>query len=169
MTRCVLGCLCKKHNHRQPLTNKKCVGCGEVKPSSAFYVRRNRNSLLSRCKECMRDTGTRARVWRTENPEKADTIITRCRAKRFGLTLEAYSALILEYGQSCNVCGASNTSSFHRRLSLDHDHKTNELRGFLCGDCNHALGNVKDSVERLEGLINYLRRPPLRVRLRIAS
>ena len=39
---------------------------------------------------------------------------------------------------------------------LDHDHVTGEYRGFLCHDCNRALGNFKDSVPMLESAIKYL-------------
>ena len=31
------------------------------------------------------------------------------------------------------------------------------MRGFLCRKCNLALGNVEDSVERLQALIEYLK------------
>jgi hypothetical protein len=52
----------------------------------------------------------------------------------------------------CDVCG----SDF--RISLDHDHKTKRFRGWLCGNCNWALGHVKDNPETLEKLARYLGR-----------
>ena len=39
----------------------------------------------------------------------------------------------------------------------DHDHETGEKRGVLCGDCNRALGLLKDQAEIVEGLANYRR------------
>lgn len=50
----------------------------------------------------------------------------------------------------CDVCGREG------KIYFDHDHKTEEFRGWLCHKCNFALGHVDDSVEILRGLIKYL-------------
>lgn len=51
------------------------------------------------------------------------------------------------------VCAACKTD---KPKHVDHDHKTGRVRGMLCSLCNQALGNVRDDVKRLQGLINYL-------------
>ena len=40
---------------------------------------------------------------------------------------------------------------------VDHDHKTGIVRGLLCRNCNLALGHAKDSLQRLQGLMDYLK------------
>jgi len=42
------------------------------------------------------------------------------------------------------------------RICIDHCHKTNKIRGWLCDDCNVALGRVDDRVDILKNLIKYL-------------
>lgn len=54
--------------------------------------------------------------------------------------------------ESCQVCGVSN-----QRICVDHCHKTNKVRGFLCIKCNTALGMVDDKIETLRKLIEYLK------------
>ncbi|MGD0053597.1 MAG: endonuclease domain-containing protein, partial [Vulcanimicrobiaceae bacterium] len=44
------------------------------------------------------------------------------------------------------------------RLHVDHDHRTNEVRGLLCRWCNQMLGSAKDDPARLRGAIDYLSR-----------
>ena len=39
---------------------------------------------------------------------------------------------------------------------LDHDHKTNKFRGWLCEPCNIRLGLFGDSIKGLNVAINYL-------------
>ena len=40
---------------------------------------------------------------------------------------------------------------------IDHDHKTNEFRGWLCDKCNLGIGKLGDSIEGLENAIRYLK------------
>ena len=51
------------------------------------------------------------------------------------------------------VCAACKTDE---PVHVDHDHKTGRVRGILCFLCNQALGNVRDEIPRLRGLIDYL-------------
>lgn len=51
---------------------------------------------------------------------------------------------------ACEVCGDAGTICF------EHDHKTGHFRGWLCSNCNSALGLAKDSPQRLRMLADYL-------------
>lgn len=52
----------------------------------------------------------------------------------------------------CEVCSRECETVW------DHDHRTGEHRGWLCQQCNSALGFARDDVEVLRGLIAYLER-----------
>ena len=41
--------------------------------------------------------------------------------------------------------------------NIDHDHKTDKVRGLLCGPCNTALGLLDDSILNCAFLSGYLR------------
>lgn len=58
------------------------------------------------------------------------------RWKALGFTLTDYSAMLAAQGGGCAICGAPPKL---RRLHVDHDHKTNRVRGLLCYRCNKAL------------------------------
>ena len=45
-----------------------------------------------------------------------------------------------------------------KRLTFDHDHTTNKFRGWLCYQCNSAIGNLGDSIEGLTRALEYLKR-----------
>lgn len=68
----------------------------------------------------------------------------------YGLTKDEYDKL----GKKCMVCGVGRGK---KRLSVDHNHKTNKIRGLLCDNCNNGLGRFKDSVELLLKAIKYLK------------
>ena len=68
---------------------------------------------------------------------------------------EEYEKLFIKQNGCCSVCGL-HQDNFNKALSVDHDHKTNKVRGLLCYNCNLALGHVSDSKEILLKLIKYL-------------
>lgn len=51
----------------------------------------------------------------------------------------------------CEICGASTDV-----LHLDHDHSSGRVRGWLCGNCNRALGLFRDNEMILRRAIKYL-------------
>lgn len=55
----------------------------------------------------------------------------------------------------CEACGIPGTSHKYG-LYVDHCHKTEKFRGWLCQGCNSALGHVKDKPEVLRKLAEYL-------------
>lgn len=88
--------------------------------------------------------------------------------KRYGITLDQYHQMLEDQNYSCKICGLKE-STFRKRLSIDHDHFCCPIestagrscgkciRGLLCHHCNAALGNVKDSIEILQKMIEYLK------------
>lgn len=52
----------------------------------------------------------------------------------------------------CSNTGCGET----KRLHMDHDHTTGKFRALLCGGCNSALGFLKESPERMQGLKKYI-------------
>jgi hypothetical protein len=68
----------------------------------------------------------------------------------YGLSIEKWDALLAEQGGGCAICGQT------KKLHVDHDHKTQEVRGILCGGCNRALGCMDDDPERMLAAVRYL-------------
>lgn len=87
---------------------------------------------------------------------KARELSRRNRLKKYGLTPDQYDAMHERQGGRCAVCSGENYDG--RALAVDHDHTTGEVRDLLCVKCNASLGQVNDSISRLEGLIAYLRK-----------
>jgi hypothetical protein len=53
----------------------------------------------------------------------------------------------------CECCGR-----VPRKWCLDHDHKTNKIRGWLCDQCNTGIGKLGDTIEGLEKALKYLQK-----------
>ena len=75
-------------------------------------------------------------------------------AQCYGITEEEYLALFDAQKGKCAICGGLPQK---KRLCIDHDHKTDRIRGLLCPQCNTLLGMAKDSPARLFAAIRYLK------------
>lgn len=81
-------------------------------------------------------------------------------SRRYGVDSVGYAALLSEQGGVCAVCGKPPGK---RRLAVDHNHSTGEVRGLLCIKCNAALGMFEDSPQLLNAAAAYLERTPPRI------
>jgi len=75
--------------------------------------------------------------------------------KNFGMDKKDYLELLNMQGNVCAICGKDEEDN-GRRLCVDHCHDSGVVRGILCTDCNTALGLMKDSVEVLKKMKEYL-------------
>ena len=54
---------------------------------------------------------------------------------------------------ACECC-----SRVVQKLHLDHCRETGEFRGFLCRQCNCAIGALGDNIEGITRALNYIRK-----------
>lgn len=140
---------------------KRCPTCKEkndTKYQKSWYA-----SLTKEQRNEMREYHKNyAKKWRRKNPEKyQDTTLKR----RYDISfLVAQNLYHMQKGK-CGICGThipkltSRTKTRYNSAHIDHDHKTNKVRGLLCPHCNYLLGNCKDDISILEKAILYLSKP----------
>lgn len=66
-----------------------------------------------------------------------------------------YEAMLSAQGGLCAICRKVNSDG--RRLVVDHNHATKEVRGLLCSNCNRGIGCFQDSPILLTATIEYLK------------
>lgn len=97
--------------------------------------------------------------WKKRNPDRAAQIAFQSKLKNeFNLSVEQYEALMEKQNYSCAICG-KHEDGFGRRLHLDVDHKTGELRAGLCYTCNRNLIGQHRDPELFRKAARYLEGP----------
>jgi len=149
---------------------KKCYGCGQLKSESEFGKNSGRkDGLQSQCKDCMKAKrqrpefknreSKRKKQWMKENPDLILLNTLRRASKRIGLNSEKviahYFSKLDEQSGCCEICG-KHVSALRRRLDLDHNHITLQLRGLLCENCNKRIGLCWENIVILKKTIRYL-------------
>lgn len=101
--------------------------------------------------------------WRSRGGSKAeyernkDTYANRDLIKRYGITLDDYYHMLEEQNECCYICGKhESNNSKNKKLAIDHNHTTGQIRKLLCHHCNSALGQVKENVDILKKMIEYI-------------
>jgi hypothetical protein len=87
---------------------------------------------------------------------KVSKIRDRALQRKYGITLEQYNQLLADQGGVCAICRKEEQIFYIKRLGVDHNHETKQIRGLLCNNCNRALGLLKDDIKNVERLLWYL-------------
>lgn len=110
---------------------KLCTRCGVTFPVKEFAAsKKSLNGLSSHCRRCRNDYRLK---------------------QLYGISADEHAALLNRYENSCGACYSKKDPN------VDHDHTTGVVRGVLCGDCNRALGLLRDDESVIAGLLAYLK------------
>jgi len=124
----------KEWGHKRYFTGKPCIR-GHVA---------DRLASTRKCMECSRENDAQRYAEHTEE-EKARS--RKYQRKNLPIPTRPCPEL-------CELCGKPPSGT--RGMHLDHDHKTNLFRGWLCPGCNTGLGKFGDSIEGLKKALAYL-------------
>lgn len=95
-----------------------------------------------------------ARAWYKRHPERRDEINRKSYLKRnYGITLEEYALLLAHHNGCCWICRRPSKT---RRLAVDHNHKTKQVRGLLCWKCNRGIAMFKEDPNILSNAVAYI-------------
>ena len=148
---------------------KKCRVCGIEKPIEGYYKRNDTHKAWwDPCRDCVltarkidyhkrkEHMTEAARRHRKKHPEKIrDTKLRQA----YGVGSDYYNERLAEQGGVCAGCRQNVKTIWKGRvvaMAIDHDHKTGKNRGVLCLNCNRALGSLRDNINILQNLIDYL-------------
>jgi len=139
---------------------KRCRDCGEEKALDEFPLQKGgrfgRHPLCKPCRaaqERARYARDRERLLEQMRTDPARRVRTRRQTlhRKYGLSLEDHDALRIRQSGCCAICEIRT-----KQLYVDHDHKTGEVRGLLCANCNFGVGDFADDPDRLLGAARYL-------------
>lgn len=101
------------------------------------WANKRANDLWYRCLKALREVRYKAKLF-SHAPCNVDPLV-----------------LYLSYTGSCYCCSRPQ-NDFDKRLCLDHDHTTGSFRGWLCLNCNTAIGQMQNNPELLRKAAEYL-------------
>jgi hypothetical protein len=67
---------------------------------------------------------------------------------------EIREKLIADHGDQCAICNKPR-AAFKNKLSVDHNHKNNKIRGLLCFRCNKFILG-RQTKETAQSILDYL-------------
>jgi|TARA_R110000868_G_scaffold345734_2_gene606849 hypothetical protein len=137
------------------MESKQCVKCLQEKSLDSFYEHKGeRTSSGYRINICSTCHAERSIKWAKENKDKVKAHRRKRNLKaKYGISVEEYDKMFEEQNGSCFICFSLPT---RRRLSVDHNHTTGQVRRLLCDKCNLAIGLLEEDQERLEKVRRYL-------------
>ena len=89
----------------------------------------------------------------TKAQRRASRYNLKCRIKKYGLSIPDFEKLLEKQNFKCASC---KDVISEEKSHIDHDHKTNQVRGLLCSLCNSGLGLFLDNPTRLRQAAEYV-------------
>lgn len=132
---------------------KFCSTCQITK--SAINFGRNTHTadgFHGRCKSCQHEYARTA-------PRKKinhETVRKHVLWSSYRIRPQDYTRLLSEQGFACAVCKKPHAEEKHKKLVVDHCHKSGKVRGLLCSKCNSGLGYFEDSAIAFRNAAAYL-------------
>lgn len=120
------------------------------------YREKNRQLLREKNREYYRNNPTAKESKKKYNDKNKEKKKFYKIEKNYGLTKKQYCEILERQEYCCAICLQNVEEISKKTLDVDHNHKTNEIRGLLCGSCNRALGLFKDNKDSLLRAIKYL-------------
>ena len=133
----------------------KCPSCGKVKHVNAFYGTRGDSGdkiPSPYCKKCSAEK-TKAYLASLSNDVKSLRGHTAGIKHRYGVTRTEWDTMFARQGGKCAICGKPQNG---RRLDVDHNHETGQVRQLICSQCNAGLGMLKDNTNLVNAASSYL-------------
>ena len=133
---------------------KVCPGCDETKSiENSYYGTTSVYCIICASK---RAKTPHIRELNRKYYKKDKTKVRDYRLRtKYGITLEHYNEMLSDQGGKCVVCGATKEEN-KKGLAVDHCHETGNVRALLCGNCNCALGFIKENSEIARSLADYI-------------
>ena len=162
--------LCKLCNLEKPENECmegrfRCIDC-HVKVERERYHRgkeKHKEKRLEYGQKNKKIINEKAKAWYDQNGERAreriskyyysdkDNINMGRVCKKYNLTKEEYVEMVEKCNNTCEICLKPI-----KKGCVDHCHKTGDVRGYICGNCNSAIGFLKDDHNIVKRAANYL-------------
>lgn len=123
---------------------------GRAAARERYYA--NKRLYELECEWCKSSFESESKVKYCSNQCRSASTAHRVRLNTYGLSQVQYEGLIERSGGLCEICQEKEAQH------IDHCHQTGSVRGLLCQQCNHGLGNFGDSINSLHKAIEYLKR-----------
>ncbi len=130
---------------------KYCSRCKRTLPLVNFYkvsLWEKQRGLKPWCKECKK-IYTKEYV---QSGQSREQYLKRTH----GITSDEYQKKLKSQNKRCAICGKLDTDNNWGVLTVDHNHRTNQIRGLLCNRCNTSLGNCEENIQILKNMLTYL-------------
>lgn len=159
---------------------QKCIYCDGISWSRHMCKNHYNQYLVFANEEYREKQYENCRFWTDNNPNKVKESKKKYSLKpkenpdhkyeksikaRFGLTKKNYDEMLLKQNNKCAICNKDISENKGKRFHIDHDHKTNTIRGLLCFRCNFGIGWFQENIEKFESALAYLKWPPNKIKI----
>lgn len=145
---------CKECNrkYRALSDDEKARRKGIRKKYKAEYYEKNKKRISERCAK------QRQRLKKQDPHALKKREFSYFLRWKYKMEVEQYDEMFTRQGGCCAICGykPDKFAEKENKLYVDHNHKTDRVRGLLCMNCNSALGHLNEDLTIIKKAIEYI-------------
>ena len=119
---------------------------------SSLFPEENQELPTKKCIYCKENKYLFEFPKHIKNKDRLDTRCKICVKKQARIRREIFKHAPKK-PKKCECCRKQTNN-----LVLDHDHATNQFRGWICDACNIGIGKLGDNIEGVQSAIIYLQK-----------
>lgn len=116
------------------------------------YYQENKEYTKEKSKKWYKQNSERAkeRILKDYYNNREEISVSRI-CKKYNIAEDQYNKMVQDSNNICEICLMEI-----KKGCVDHCHKTGRVRGYICGNCNSAIGFLKENKEIIERAAKYL-------------
>lgn len=145
----------QKHRYHNDPEHRQKILDNQRTPAARQRVNQRNKKRRANDPEWRDEQNDKLRERYRTDPKYRERLKNQSLISLYGLTLAERDRMKLEQEGSCAICLQE------KKLVIDHDHDTNQVRRLLCRYCNSGLGYFDENTGLMLSAVRYLKRPGL--------
>ena len=101
------------------------------------------------CKDCTNQ-------YKRDNYKNKSSLLKKWNNAKYNYDIDYNKFIKIMCVNNCAICNYKFKDD--KEKCIDHNHTTNKIREVLCNDCNTSLGKLKEDIDTLQSMINYIKK-----------
>ena len=106
--------------------------------------------------DCNKEADKLIQKKHSSKPRRKEYVRNHKLKSQYGITLEKFLSIRKNQNNICPICNENFSTMIDRDICIDHNHRTKNIRGVICRQCNILIGVIETKKIQIKHLLNAI-------------